>query len=272
MKNNDYNIVHCKWQLNYTIQDDPFAFFKNVNVRPVKPGEVYSDVIAESVKPLLTSVCDNAVISTLVRYSIDEATTTAKSRIASEVTKIVQKRLSELETGIMVKDMQILVMTWPRQVNDAFQASIKASQTRKKIETDAWAYYEKTLNEAAGPYAEEIYAGIMNPAATDEELDELWSSLAGDARSKIADARAYRTTIVENAKANADYMNRILPEYQKRPELVLQKIYQDAMEQVLDNVDEKIIVQPSDSEKGREFRVLINRDPKIKKGNNSNSN
>jgi membrane protease subunit HflK len=264
MNGNDYNIVHCKWQLNYTIEEDPYAFFKNVQIRPVKPGEVYSEVIAESVEPLLTSVCDNAVITTLVKYSIDEATTTGKSKIASEVQKKVQKKLSQLDTGIMVKDMQILVMTWPRQVNDAFQASIKASQTRKKIETDAWAYYDKVLNEAAGPYAEDIYAGIMSPDTPEDEMELLWSRLAGEGRKKIADARAYRTTVVENAKANADYLERILPEYNKRPELVIQKIYQDTMEQVLENVEEKILVQPGQGDKEREFRVIINRDPKIK--------
>jgi modulator of FtsH protease HflK len=264
LDSNDYNIVHCKWQLNYTIEEDPYAFFKNVNVRTVRPGEVYSDVIAESIEPLLKSVCDNAVISTLVKYSIDEATTTAKSRISLDVRKKVQRSLSKLDTGIMVKDMQILVMTWPRQVDNAFQASIKASQTRKKIETDAWSYYDTVLTEAAGPYAEDIYEGIMNPDTPQEEMELLWDTLAGESRRTIADARAYKTTLVENARANADYLERILPEYKKRPELVLQKIYQDTMEQVLDNADEKILVQPSNGERGREFRVIINRDPKNK--------
>lgn len=269
---NDYNIVHCKWQLNYTIEDDPYAFFRNVQVRSVGPGEIYSDVIAQSVEPLLKSVADNAIITTLVKYSIDQTTTTARSRISNEVQKLVQDKLIELDTGIAVKDMQVIVMTWPRQVNEAFQASIKASQMRKKIETDAWGYYEKTLNEAAGPYAEEIYAAIMNPDTPEDELDMLWERLAGSARGTIAEARAYRTTMVENAKATADYLLRLLPEYQARPELVIQKIYQDAIEQVLEGVDEKIIVQPSKGDKGREFRVLINRDPNIKKDDKNNQN
>ncbi len=267
---NDYNIVHCKWQLNYTIEDDPYAFFKNINVRQVRPGEIYSDVISESVNPLLLCVCENVIISTLVKYSIDEATTTAKSKIASEVTRAVQKRLDELDTGITVKDMQILVMTWPRQVNEAFQSSIKASQTRKKIETDAWGYYEKTLNEAAGQYAEDIYAAMKDPETPQDKMDMLWSNLAGEGRGKIADARAYKTTMVESAKANADYLMRLLPQYQARPELVVQKLYQDTLEEVLNNVDEKIIVQPSTSGKGREFRILVNRDPKIKNEKKTN--
>jgi len=40
----DYNIVHCKWQLTYQI-DDPERFFTNIYVEDVKPGDIYFDVI-----------------------------------------------------------------------------------------------------------------------------------------------------------------------------------------------------------------------------------
>ncbi len=92
----------------------------------------------------------------------------------------------------------------------------------------------------------------------------MWAELAGEAQEKIADARAYRTQVVEIAKANAEYLQRILPEYRKRPELVIQKIYQDAIEYILNNTDEKMIIQPTEGTKGREIRVLLNRDPAIK--------
>jgi membrane protease subunit HflK len=87
--------------------------------------------------------------------------------------------------------------------------------------------------------------------------------LAGSAQEQIAQARGYRTSVVENAKANADYLRNILPQYQKRPQLVLQKIYQDTVENVLDNADEKIVLQPS-AGKSREVRIQVNRDPKAK--------
>lgn len=270
-ESDDYNIVHSRWQLNYTIEQDPYAFFRNVKVRSVRPGELYSDVISESIEPLLRSVCDNAIISTLVEYNIDEATTTARTMIAAEVRRRVQQKLDKLETGIAVRDMQVLALTWPRQVNDAFQASIRASQARERIETEAWSYYERALNEAAGPYAEDIYRAIMDPDTPEDEMEMLWERLAGEGRAKLAEARAYRTTMVEKARSNAEYLQAILPEFRARPELVIQKIYQDAIEEVLAGADEKIIVQPYKGEKGREFRVMINRDPDIKdKQNNEN--
>jgi len=59
-------------------------------------------------------------------------------------------------------------------------------------------------------------------------------------------------------------LQEILPEYRKRPKLVIQKIYQDAIEYVLNNADEKMIIQPTEGTKGREIRILLNRDPAIK--------
>ncbi|GAG36017.1 unnamed protein product, partial [marine sediment metagenome] len=50
----------------------------------------------------------------------------------------------------------------------------------------------------------------------------------------------------------------------KRPKLVIQKIYQDAIEYVLNNADEKIVIQPTKGAKGREFWLQLSRDPTIK--------
>ena len=99
---------------------------------------------------------------------------------------------------------------------------------------------------------------------SEQEEEFLWNQLAGQGQEKIALARAYRTKVVETAKANADYLHRLLPEYRKRPELVIQRIYEDAIEYVLNNVDEKIIIQPTEDAKGKEIRILLNRDPALK--------
>jgi hypothetical protein len=69
---------------------------------------------------------------------------------------------------------------------------------------------------------------------------------------------------VETAKANADYLRQILPEYRKRPELVVKQIYWDAIQRILNNADEKFIIQPTEHGKNVQIRVLANRDPKIK--------
>jgi membrane protease subunit HflK len=167
-----------------------------------------------------------------------------------------------LECGIEVDSMQLTQCIWPRQVNDAFVASIKATNEMDKTISEAKGYSESRINEAGG---EQMINAVLSKDLTNEQKEAAWMNASGTVQQAIAEARAYRTKVVESAKANADYLQKLLPEYKKRPQLVLSRIYQEAMEEVLSNAQEKIIAQPDSATKNREFRVMINRDPTIKK-------
>lgn len=258
----DYNIVHCKWQLTYKI-DDPERFFKNAYTEDVKPGQSYADVITKSIKPLLEHLFEEAVVASMVNYTIDEAIS-SQDRIPKHVKRLLQEKLDRIESGIAVVSVQLTDITWPRQVDNAFLASIKASQESQKTISEAKGYAENTLNETAGPIAAQLFEVLGDETTREDEKELLWSQLAGRAQEKIAGARAYRTKVVETAKANAEYLQKLLPEYRKRPKLVVQKIYQDAIEYILNNADEKIIIQPTEGTQGTEIRLLLNRDPTIK--------
>ena len=259
----DYSIVHSKWQLTYQI-DDPEEFFINTYIEDVKPGDIYFNVITESVEPLLKNVFEDAVVTALVNYTIDEAIS-SQDRIPKHIKRLVQEKLDKIKSGIRVVSVQLTSSDYPRQVKDAFEASTRASQQRDREITKARTFAANTLNEAAGPVAEQLYLALHDESVSEQAKEMLWSQLAGTAREKIADARTYRTEVVERARANADYLLSILPEYKQRPELVMQKIYLDAIEQILDNADEKFVVQATEGSKGTEIRVLVNRDPKLKK-------
>jgi regulator of protease activity HflC (stomatin/prohibitin superfamily) len=258
----DYNIVHTAWQLTYRI-NDPEQFFRNIEVRDVRPGDVYFTVITESVKPLLQSVLEGAVVTALVNYTIDEAIA-SQDRIPKHVARLVQEKLDRMDSGIQVVSVQLTRSEPPGQVREAFDASTKASQKSQTAITEARKYAETTLSEAAGPVAETLYKTLHDETVSEQTREFLWSQVAGTAREKLAEARAYRTRTVESAKANADYLARLLPEYRQRPKLVLQRIYLDAMEQILDNADEKFVVQAAGGAKGTELRVLVNRDPALR--------
>ena len=235
MSGNDYNIVHSKWKLTYKIAE-PELFYKNVFIKAPAPGESFADIVEEGIKPLAESMLCEAIIVTLVNYSIDEAIL-SNAQISTDVKRLLQNKFDGIDSGIEVDSVQVTKpITWPRQVAGAFEESIKASQQSQQDITEAQSYAENTLSETTGQAAE-----------------------------LLAQARAYRTQVVENARASADYLQKLLPEYRKRPRLVLQKIYQDAIEEVLTNVQETIIVQPGAGADKVEFRVLVNRDPALKK-------
>ncbi|NLK42455.1 MAG: hypothetical protein GX298_10435 [Planctomycetes bacterium] len=121
------------------------------------------------------------------------------------------------------------------------------------------------LTDVGGPEAERILQQLRNENLSQKEQEELVARLAGQVQTVIAEARAYRMRVVEEAKANAEYLMALLPEYRKRPELILQQIYQNAVQEVLGNAEEKIMIQPSEDGQRREIRVLINRDPQAKR-------
>ncbi len=260
----DYNIVHTKWQITYQISD-PVRFFRNVYVREIKPGDVYFSVITgdQGVKPLLENLFEDAVVSSMVHYTIDEAIS-SQDRIPAHIRDVLQDKLDKVQSGIRVVGVQLMRSEPPPQVRDAFEASTKASQRSETSITEARTYAENTLSQAAGPVANDLFKTLRDPNVSEQDKEFIWSQLAGTAQQKVAEARAYRTKVVETAKANADYLERLLPEYRKSPQLVLQRIYLDAMERIFGNADEKFVVQTSAGTKGNETRVMVNRDASLK--------
>ncbi len=259
----DYNIVHCKWQLVYKIQD-PEKFFRNIYYPSPQPGQDFLDVASETVVPLLNALAGDAIVATMVHYSIDDATSNV-SGIPNDVKRRLAEKLKAIDSGIIVEDILLPEkITWPRQVNDAFLASNKASQDKARMITEAESYARKTMNQAGGEHAEDVLNTLKDDSVDQAERERLLLMLAGSAQEQITEARAYRMRTVEEARANADYLESIYQQYKARPELVVQEIYWNTIEQVLDNVDEKIIVRPSGG-KRRELRVLINRDTRVLK-------
>jgi HflK protein len=229
----DYNIVHTNWQMTYQI-DDPERFFRNVYVDQVKSGDIYLDVIKKGVTPLLKNCFEDAVVTVMTRYTIDDALY-SDSKVISHVERLLQKQLDDMESGVLVDSIQLTNATWPRQVDKAFQESIAASQFSQKSISEARTYQQNTVNAAEG-----------------------------QAQKVISEARAFKRQFVESARSNAEYLEKILPEYRKYPKLVIQRIYQDAIMQVMDNVEEKMVVQSTEGGENTEIRVNINRDPSIK--------
>ncbi|AQT68854.1 Modulator of FtsH protease HflK [Anaerohalosphaera lusitana] len=256
----DYNIVHSKWMLTYTI-DYPEKFFRNVYVAEAKPGQDVLAVMQDSIEPMLEALTMDAITATLLQYTIDDAIV-SKSSISEDAAMLLQEKLNDIDTGIDVESLRVAgQITWPRQVDQAFQRSNQAKQESDAMISQARGYARRILSETGGAGAETILADLQGDELDGEQRAELLTQLAGKSQEVIADARAHKTNIVEAAKANANYLTQLLPEYRKRPELVLQRIYQDAVEEVLDNAQEKIIVQPGKEGTDRQLRILINRDP-----------
>jgi modulator of FtsH protease HflK len=262
----DYNIVHTRWQINYRIAGIE-QFFRNVYMPDVKPGEVYFDVMTASIAPLLRSVVEDAIVSAMVHYTIDEVTQSADT-IRRRVQQLVQQKLDDLESGIRIVQMQLVNSTWPRQVDGAFQAYVDASQRSQQTVTQARTYADTTLNKTAGRIAESLYRALLDDECDEQQLTDLWANATGDAQEVVARAHVYRTRVVEAARANANYFLSILPEYRNSPQLVARELYLTTIQEVMSNADEKFILEGCRNAGEREFRILLNRDTRLKPRNN----
>ncbi len=264
----DYNIVHTKWQVNYQITGVE-QFFRNVYVQDAKPGEIYFDVMNQSITPLLRSLVEDAIVKAMVHYTIDEALVSTDT-IRRRVEQLVQQKLDAIESGIRVVQVQLVNVKWPKQVDQAFEAYNAASQTSGQKTTEARTYAETTLTKVAGQAAELLYQAVQDKDGGAAREAALWPQATGGIQDIIAQAQTYQTRVVEKARANADYLTRILPEFRNRPELVTLELYLNAMQEILKNVEDKWVLDKGENVKEREIRIQLNRDTLKPKQNQSN--
>jgi modulator of FtsH protease HflK len=265
----DYNIVHTKWQVNYQITGIE-QFFRNLYVHEALPGEVYFDVMNQSIAPLLRSLVEDAVVKAMVHYTIDEALQSIDT-IPRRVQQYVQQKLDAIDSGIRVVQVQLVSVKWPKQVDQSFEAFISASQISGQAVTQARTYAEITLNKVAGQAAETLYRALLDKNAGDPQRAALWAQTTGDVQDAVSQAQAYQTNVVEKARASAEYLQSILPEYRKQPQLLARQLYLDALQEVFKNVDEKFILDKCNNAKEREVRILVNRDALKPKQNPQNT-
>jgi membrane protease subunit HflK len=111
----------------------------------------------------------------------------------------------------------------PEQVQAAFDDVLKAGQERERAKNEAQAYANDVVPRAVG---------------TASRLKE--------------EADAYRERIVAQAEGDAQRFKTILPEYQKSPQVMRDRMYTDAMQQIYSNVT-KVLV---DSKQGSNLLYL----------------
>lgn len=264
---NDYNIVHTLWSINYRI-DDPELFYRNIQDPNVKQSDIYDDIIKRSAQPFLQNMFEDVVVTTLVKYTIEEAIT-SKDRIRSEVEKSFEKKLDSIDSGIKVVSVQLTNSEVPRQVKSAFDAKNIASQDISKALSQAKTKAEELLTETAGSVerAQGLYDALHNKTMSNEKKEVLWSQLSGKLRKYLFDARVYATEVTKNAEASAKYLQSLLPEYRQRPDIVINRLYNDTMEKVLANAEEKFIIQPPKDVNDNTLWISLNRDSSLGKKN-----
>ncbi|MBZ8119778.1 FtsH protease activity modulator HflK [Roseovarius sp. LXJ103] len=132
--------------------------------------------------------------------------------IAANLEELIQSTLDSYDSGVNVIRVNFDKADPPQQVIDAFREVQAAEQQRDRLEKEADAYAARILAEARGQAAQ-----------------------------TLEEAEGYRARVVNEAEGEASRFTAVLEEYTKAPTVTRQRLYLEAMEEVLGGMDKIIL-------------------------------
>lgn len=150
---------------------------------------------------------------------IDDALTEDRERIQIEAQDVLQAILDGYDSGIKVETVKLQDVDPPDQVSDAFKDVISAQQDRERL-----------INEARG------YANDVVPKAR------------GQAAQLLNEAEGYRLAKIQEAQGAAQRFVALHDEYAKAKDVTRQRLYLEAMEEILPRLD-KIVIDEAAGER-----------------------
>ena len=136
--------------------------------------------------------------------------------LAANARKELQGQLDRLESGVNVLTLQLLDINPPEQVKPAFNEVNIADQDMKRL-----------VNEA-----EETYNRVIPKAR-------------GSAKQIVEEARGYAVERINRANGETNRFKAIVKEYEGAEEVTRQRLYLEAMQEILPQVDQVYVVDGS---------------------------
>lgn len=154
----------------------------------------------------LRAAAESALREVVGQNTMDFVLTEGRNEVVSIVQTLAQANLDAYRTGINITSVNLQDAQPPEQVQSAFADVVKAREDRERL-----------INEA------ETYANDVLPKAR------------GRAARELEEASAYHDRVIAQATGEASRFTSIVTEYQKAPEVTRNRIYIDAITNVLGN-------------------------------------
>lgn len=159
----------------------------------------------------------SAVRQIVGRNTFDFVVIEGREAVADRAQELLQDILDGYKTGLIVMQVNMIDARAPGQVQDAFLDAIKAREDQQRFKNEAESYANERLPQARGTAAREI-----------------------------AQARAYRDRVVARAEGDASRFTQLVSEYEKAPQVTRQRLYLDALGEVMGNTG-KVLVDSNGS-------------------------
>lgn len=157
-------------------------------------------------------VAESAMREIIGQTDIQPALTEARQEIEQQTRVLTQETLDEYGAGILIEEVQLQSVDPPSQVVDAFNDVLRARQDEQRL---------RNLAEA--------YANDILPRAR------------GEAEQLVQEASAYREQVVSLAQGDADRFLSVLNSYRTAPEVTVERLYLETIEEVFGGANMVII-------------------------------
>ncbi len=172
--------------------------------------------VGDSVEVVVRQATESAVREIVGHNTMDFAITEGRAQIASETKVLLQQILDRYETGINIRSVEMQNAQPPSQVKDAFDDAVRARED------------EQRLINLAEAYANDIIPRSRGLAARIKE-----------------EADGYKASVIADAKGEAGRFDQVRIEYQKAPQVTRDRMYLDAVQNVLGSSSKMVIDQSS---------------------------
>lgn len=152
----------------------------------------------------LDNAAESAIRHVVGGNAMDQILTTGRDRVADDVQQRLQDYMNNYNTGILVSQVNVVDAQPPQAVRPAFDDVIRAREDEQRAQNQAQQYANQIIPEARG-----------------------------ESQRRIEQANAYREEVIAEATGDASRFDQLLVEYQKAPEVTRQRLYIEALEDVM---------------------------------------
>lgn len=160
----------------------------------------------------ISAVSESAMREIIAQSELSPILNRDRGVIASRLQDLIQSTLDSYGAGMNVIRVNFDKADPPSEVIDAFREVQAAEQQRERLTNEADAYANRVTAEARGQAA---------------QLRQ--------------EAEGYRAQVVNEAEGQASRFSAVLDEYRKAPEVTRKRLYLEAMEEVLGDVNKVIV-------------------------------
>jgi membrane protease subunit HflK len=161
---------------------------------------------------------ETAIREIVGKSKMDFVLSQGRSEVASRVKGLMQQILDRYKTGINITTVNLQNVQAPEQVLAAFEDVVRAGQDRERFKNEGQAYANSVVPNARG-----VAARLLE------------------------EANGYKQTAIATSQGDASRFRQILAEYEKAPGVTRERLYLEAMQQILSNTSKVIVDQKGGS-------------------------